>query len=92
VEHICHTFARAKGLTGRQMIPGLLSGGANELEQSGIAPKSQGLKSYADDERSYATNENAIDYNSSMLALTVMLIGELERETATSTSTSKKNR
>lgn len=80
VEHICHTFARAKGLTGQRMIPGLLSGGANELEQSGIAPKNQGLKSYADDERSYATNENAIDYNASAIALVVMLAAELERQ------------
>lgn len=93
VEHICHTFARAKSLTGRRMIPGFLSGGANELEQSGIAPKNQGLKSYADDERSYATNENAIDYNASMIALAVMLIGELEREmTASTTGIPKKNR
>jgi len=67
-------------LTGRRMIPGLLSGGANELEQSGIAPKNRGLKSYADDERSYATNENAIDYNASAIALVVMLAAELERE------------
>ncbi|MCU0427400.1 MAG: glycoside hydrolase family 9 protein [Candidatus Kapabacteria bacterium] len=79
VEHICHTFARAKHLTGKQMIPGLLAGGANELEQSNIAPKNQGLKSYADDERSYATNENAIDYNASMIALAVRLIAEMER-------------
>lgn len=80
VEHICHTFARAKGLTGKAMIPGLLAGGANELEQSNIAPKHQGLKSYADDERSYATNENAIDYNASAISLAMRLIAELERE------------
>lgn len=84
VEHICHTFARAKGLTGKAMIPGLLAGGANELEQSNIAPKHQGLKSYADDERSYATNENAIDYNASAIALVVRLIAELERELSAS--------
>ncbi|MFY7998916.1 MAG: glycoside hydrolase family 9 protein [Candidatus Kapaibacteriota bacterium] len=80
VAHICHTFARAKGLTGKAMIPGLLAGGANELEQSNIAPKHQGLKSYADDERSYATNENAIDYNASAIALAVRLIAALEHE------------
>ncbi len=89
VEHMCHTFARAKGLTGRQMIPGLLSGGANELEQSGIAPKNRGLKSYADDERSYATNENAIDYNASAIALVVMLAAELERESMPAASLTK---
>ena len=80
VSRICHTFARARGLLGEKMIPGLLSGGANELAQAGIAPKNRGLKSYADDERSYATNENAIDYNASALALIAMLVGELERE------------
>lgn len=89
VEHICHTFARAKGLTGRRMIPGLLSGGANELEQSGIAPKNRGLKSYADDERSYATNENAIDYNASAIALVVMLAAELERQLLPSAGSAK---
>lgn len=89
VEHICHTFARANGLTGKRMIPGLLAGGANELEQSNIAPKHQGLKSYADDERSYATNENAIDYNASAIALVVRLIAELEKETPQAESRKK---
>jgi endoglucanase len=80
VSRICHTFARARGFLGDKMIPGLLAGGANELAQAGIAPKYRGLKSYADDERSYATNENAIDYNASALALIALLMGELERE------------
>ncbi|MDW8220314.1 MAG: glycoside hydrolase family 9 protein [Bacteroidota bacterium] len=83
VQRICHTFARAKRLLGKSMIPGLLVGGANEMEQSGIAPKQRGLRSYADDERSYATNENAIDYNAAALVLAVRLIAEFEREHCT---------
>jgi endoglucanase len=62
VSHIYLTAANAK-------LPGLLVGGANELEQSGIAGKFNGQLSYVDDARSYATNEYAIDYNASLMAL-----------------------
>jgi endoglucanase len=65
VQHTNHLFARAKGV----YIPGLLVGGANELAQDQIAPKKLGIRSYLDDDRSYATNEYAIDYNASLITL-----------------------
>lgn len=67
VRHVSHLFARAADVT----IPGLLVGGPNELEQSKIAPQGKGPLSWADDARSYATNEYAIDYNASLIGLIV---------------------
>ncbi|MGQ4647119.1 glycoside hydrolase family 9 protein [Lyngbya aestuarii] len=72
VQHVHHRIARAK----RVVIPGLLVGGPNTDAQDDIAPKSLGPLSYVDDERSYATNEYAIDYNASLIGLMGMLIGE----------------
>lgn len=72
VHHVHHIFARAKKID----IPGLLVGGPNEIAEDNIAPKSKGLFSYVDDERSYATNEYAIDYNASFIALMGMLMQE----------------
>ncbi len=69
VRHVNHLFARAVG----RDIPGLLVGGPNENAEDGIAPKGQGLKSYIDDEGSYATNEYAIDYNAALIGLIVHL-------------------
>ena len=39
-----------------------------------VQPKGRGPLSYVDDPRSYATNEPAIDYNASMVALMGMLM------------------
>ncbi len=69
VQHVHHIFARARKI----MIPGLLVGGANAGAQDNIAPKNQGILSYIDDERSYATNEYAIDYNASLIVLLGMV-------------------
>lgn len=65
VQHTNHLFAKAKKI----YIPGLLVGGPNADAQDNIAPKNQGLLSYIDSEDSYATNEYAIDYNASLIAL-----------------------
>jgi endoglucanase len=65
VQHTNHLFARAKGI----YIPGLFVGGPNDLAQDQIAPVNLGIRSYIDDERSYATNEYAIDYNASLITL-----------------------
>jgi len=70
VKQVHHIFAHSANID----IPGLLVGGPNEMAQSGIAPKDQGVLSYADDRRSYATNEYAIDYNASLAALIALLI------------------
>ncbi len=74
VLHVSHMFARAAGIT----IPGLFVGGPNELEQSGIAPRGAGQRSYADDDRSYATNEYAIDYDASLISLIVSVTASPE--------------
>jgi endoglucanase len=71
VRHVNHIFARARKIN----IPGLLVGGANNDAQDGIAPKNRGLLSYVDNEKSYATNEYAIDYNAELIALMSMVEG-----------------
>lgn len=72
VRNVHHRIAQAKKI----IIPGLMVGGPNAQAQDGIAPKGLGHLSYLDDERSYATNEYAIDYNASAIALMGMLMGE----------------
>ncbi len=72
VRRVSHIFARAV----QRDVPGLLVGGPNEQEQSGIAPRGRGSLSYADDPRSYATNESAIDYNASLVGLLALAMSE----------------
>ena len=69
VKHTSHLYLSAV----HGELPGLMVGGANEKEQSGIAPRFQGLLSYIDDSRSYATNEYAIDLNASLISLIGLL-------------------
>jgi endoglucanase len=71
VKHVNHLFARVKQID----IPGLFVGGPNSGAQDGIAPKNLGILSYVDNAKSYATNEYAIDYNASAIALIVLLNG-----------------
>jgi endoglucanase len=72
VRNVHHRIAQAKKI----VIPGLMVGGPNAVAEDGIAPKNLGPLSYLDDERSYATNEYAIDYNASVIGLMGMLMGE----------------
>lgn len=65
VKHIHHLYQNASGVN----IPGFLVGGPNEHAQAGIAPKGLGMLSYVDNEKSYAVNEFAIDYNASLIGL-----------------------
>jgi endoglucanase len=65
VQHIDHIFARARKIS----IPGLLVGGPNSGAQDDLAPKNRGILSYLDHEKSYATNEYAIDYNAELIGL-----------------------
>lgn len=51
------------------LVPGLLVGGPNSFANDKIAPKKLGPRSYVDDSRSYATNENAIDYNAALVVV-----------------------
>jgi endoglucanase len=72
VRHVNHIFARARKID----IPGLLVGGANNDAQDGLAPKNRGILSYLDNEKSYATNEYAIDYNAELIALMSMVASQ----------------
>ncbi|VVS92139.1 glycoside hydrolase family 9 protein [Desulfoluna spongiiphila] len=69
VNRVNHLFGRAVGIN----IPGLLVGGPNANAEDGIAPKDKGVRSYIDSEKSYATNEYAIDYNAAIIGLMVHL-------------------
>jgi len=70
VRYVHHRIAQAKKI----VIPGLMVGGPNSEAQDGVAPKGLGPLSYLDDERSFATNEYAIDYNASVIGLMGMLM------------------
>jgi endoglucanase len=74
VRHVHHRIAQAKKI----VIPGLMVNGPNAQAQDKIAPKDQGPLSYVDDQRSYATNEYAIDYNASVIGLMGMLMGSMD--------------
>jgi len=65
VKNVSHIFSRGENI----YIPGLLVGGPNRLAQASIAPKDMGILSYTDNEKSYAVNEYAIDYNASLIGL-----------------------
>ena len=70
VKHINNLYIRAKGI----LIPGLVVGGPNGDGQDGMVVSNRGQLSYIDDERSYATNENALDFNASIISLITNLI------------------
>ena len=72
VRYVHHRIAQAKKI----VIPGLMVGGPNSEAQDGVAPKGLGPLSYLDDQRSFATNEYAIDYNASVIGLMGMLMAE----------------
>ncbi|MEN0062405.1 MAG: glycoside hydrolase family 9 protein [Myxococcota bacterium] len=71
VAHVSHHWART--LPDGTTIPGLVVGGPNEGAQANVAAENWGVRSYADVAQSYATNENAIDYNAALIALVVEL-------------------
>ena len=70
VKHINYLLLKAKTIR----IPGLVVGGPNSDAQDGMVFKNKGQLSYIDDERSYATNQNAIDYNASVISLIINLM------------------
>jgi endoglucanase len=69
VKNVNHIFVRARKIS----IPGLLVGGPNSDAQDDLAPKNLGIRSYIDREKSYATNEYAIDYNAELIGLMSMV-------------------
>lgn len=70
VKHLSNLYTRAKNIS----MPGLVVGGANEDGQDGMVMRNRGQLSYTDDELSYTTNGNAIDYNASVISLITNLI------------------
>ncbi len=70
VMHLSNLYTRAKSIS----IPGLVVGGPNAKAQDGTVYINKGQLSYIDDEDSYTTNENAIDFNASVISLMVNLI------------------
>ncbi len=69
VQRVSHLFVRATG----RSFPGLFVGGPNEHPLTEFVEGGRGMLSYVDDDRSYDTNEYAIDYNSALLALLIDL-------------------
>lgn len=69
VRNVNHLFSRSKGVH----LPGLVVGGPNSDAQDNVAPKNKGILSYLDSEKSYATNEYAIDYNAALIGLIGLL-------------------
>jgi endoglucanase len=79
VREVSHLWFQVR----RKPIPGLFVGGPNTHEQSQIAPRGTGPLSWADDTRSYATNEFAIDYNASLIGLLALLETDCHTRSAT---------
>ncbi|MEO0836952.1 MAG: glycoside hydrolase family 9 protein, partial [Cyanobacteria bacterium J06642_3] len=65
VKRLNHPFAIAKRIT----IPGLVVGGPNEKSPDAMVLQNRGQLSYVDDNRSYATNQYAINNNASVISL-----------------------
>jgi endoglucanase len=61
--HIHHRYMMATG----KVLPGFMVGGPNNTANDNIATPGLGIKSYIDNQKSYATNEYAIDYNASLV-------------------------
>jgi endoglucanase len=59
--HTRTTFALGR------LVPGVLVGGPNGDGQDGITPPAQGQRSYVDDVKAYASNENSIEYNAPLV-------------------------
>lgn len=65
VRNLHHLYRIGTGVS----LPGFLVGGPNIKAQANVAPKNMGMQSYVDDEKSYAVNEFAIDYNAALIGL-----------------------
>ncbi len=70
VKHLSNLYTRAKNIS----LTGLVVGGPNAKAQDGMVYINKGQLSYIDDQLSYTTNENAIDFNASVISLMVNLI------------------
>ena len=56
-----------------RLVPGVLVGGPNGEGQDGITPVSQGQRSYLDDLKAYASNENSVEYNAPLVVVASIL-------------------
>ena len=70
VQNLSNLYTRVKRIT----FPGLVVGGANASSHDGMVLRNRGQLSYIDDEKSYITNANMIDYNASLISLIVQLV------------------
>lgn len=68
--YVSHPHQRLHWSTGI-LPPGQLSGGPNDVGQSGAEPKGLGALSFIDDSKSYSSNEYAIDYNANLFFVLV---------------------
>ena len=50
-----------------KLVPGVLVGGPNGDAQDNITPASQGQRSYVDELKAYASNENSVEYNAPLV-------------------------
>jgi endoglucanase len=58
-----------------RLVPGVLVGGPNGDAQDNVTPAAQGQRSYADELKAYASNENSIEYNAPLAVLTALFAG-----------------
>ena len=72
VKHVNHPFTIARKIA----IPGLVVGGPNLNAQDGLVAKNMGQLSYIDHDRSYSTNQYAIDNNASVISLITNLTAQ----------------
>jgi endoglucanase len=59
--------------TNGRLVPGVLVGGPNSDGQDGLTPPGQGQRSYVDQLKAYASNENSVEYNAPLVFVTGLL-------------------
>jgi endoglucanase len=55
-----------------RLVPGVLVGGPNGDGQDGLTPPGQGQRSYVDELKAYASNENSVEYNAPLVFVTAL--------------------
>jgi endoglucanase len=60
-----------------RLVPGVLVGGPNSDGQDGLTPPGQGQRSYLDQLKAYASNENSIEYNAPLVFVTALFAAAL---------------
>ncbi len=55
-----------------RLVPGVLVGGPNGDGQDGLTPPGKGQRSYVDELKAYASNENSVEYNAPLVFVTAL--------------------